>query len=171
MPKITYKLSEKRIRNLKNMAKLNQGNTYRLGGHHTEEAKRKIGEAQRNRKRYPFTEEHKRKISEALIGHKNSPRGEDSPMWKGGISFEPYPVIFNRELKELIRQRDNFQCQLCGMPECENIFKLDIHHIDYDKNNCLPSNLIALCKKCNAIANHGRTKWTKYFKKKLNDRY
>ena len=84
--------------------------------------------------------------------------------WQGGISFEPYAPEFNRQLKELIRQRDGYKCQLCGMPECENIVKLSIHHIDYNKRNCLPLNLISLCNKCNAKVNFNRLNWGKYFK-------
>jgi 5-methylcytosine-specific restriction endonuclease McrA len=180
MPSGKYKRSEEQIRIF---IERNKGNTYRLGGHHTEEAKRKIGEAHKGKKGKigywsgkHFSEKHRENISKALIAHysqsgkSSSPRGKEHCNWKGGISFEPYPIMFNKELKELIRQRDNYQCQLCGMPECENIYKLDVHHIDYYKNNCLPSNLISLCKKCNAIVNFNRIQWKKYFKKKLHDK-
>lgn len=85
--------------------------------------------------------------------------GSKHPMWKGGISSEPYPFNFNKELKELIRKRDNYQCQLCGMPECENIKKLDIHHIDYDKKNLNPKNLISLCRNCHMKTNYNREYW------------
>lgn len=88
---------------------------------------------------------------------------ENHPNWQGGISFKPYPAEFDRQLKELIRQRDNYQCQKCGCPEVENIEKLSIHHIDYNKQNCLPSNLIALCRRCNCAVNFNREYWTEYF--------
>ena len=103
----------------------------------------------------------KKKISE-------SHKGEKHPNWKGGISFEPYPFNFNEELKELIRRRDNYQCQLCGMPECENIRKLDIHHIDYDKDNLNPKNLISLCLSCHIKTNFRRSNWINYFRNKLD---
>lgn len=104
--------------------------------------------------------ETKRKLSKAN-------RMENHPQWQGGISFEPYTSEFNIQLKELIRQRDNYQCQLCGMPEIENIRKLDIHHIDYNKKNCLPNNLITLCRSCNAKVNANREYWTEYFRNKM----
>ncbi len=50
--------------------------------------------------------------------------GEKHPRWLGGTSFEPYTEEFNRQLKELIRLRDNYQCQKCGCPEIENLEKL-----------------------------------------------
>lgn len=104
------------------------------------------------------------------IGEKNpnfGKRGKETSQWRGGISFEPYTVEFNKQLKELIRQRDGYKCQRCRCPEIEEKKKLSIHHIDYDKKNCLPPNLISLCRRCNAIVNTNRKKWTKYFQKKL----
>lgn len=94
-------------------------------------------------------------------------KGQKNPNWRGGKSFEPYTAEFNKQLKELIRQRDNYQCQKCGCPEIENIIKLSIHHIDYEKENCLPSNLIALCKRCNGKVNFNREYWIQYFQNKL----
>ncbi|MBA7656164.1 hypothetical protein ES703_64079 [subsurface metagenome] len=86
-----------------------------------------------------------------------------NPNWRGGLSFEPYPSEFNNALKESIRERDNYICQKCGVPECECLTKLHIHHIDYDKSNCLPSNLVSLCHKCNSQVNTNRESWQKFF--------
>jgi len=83
--------------------------------------------------------------------------------WHGGLSFEPYTIEFNRQLKEMIRNRDGNKCQLCEVPEMELIEKLCIHHIDYDKNNCLPSNLISLCRSCHAKVNFNRQYWQTKF--------
>jgi hypothetical protein len=41
---------------------------------------------------------------------------------------------------------------------------LHIHHIDYDKKNCNPDNLIALCHSCHMQTNHHREFWKNYFK-------
>lgn len=60
----------------------------------------------------------------------------------------PYPYEFNRLLKEQIRQRDNFECQLCKINQEELNEKLIVHHIDFDKNNNLEFNLISLCRSC-----------------------
>jgi len=93
--------------------------------------------------------------------------GDKSPNWQGGISFEPYTPDFNKALKQSIRQRDGYKCQLCGVPEAECTKKLTNHHIDYVKANSDPSNLIALCTSCNAKVNTNRTYWTRYFQRKM----
>jgi hypothetical protein len=89
--------------------------------------------------------------------------GENAPLWRGGISFEPYATEFNNRLKQQIKERDNYTCQICGRIETEelqrNNGKLSIHHIDYDKKNNHPTNLITFCRKCNARANFNREKW------------
>lgn len=49
--------------------------------------------------------------------------GEGNPFWKGGTSFEPYSPEFNEELKERIRQRDGYICQLCGLSNEDSLRK------------------------------------------------
>jgi len=112
------------------------------------------------------TREHLSKTtSEYWAKEKNraSQTGQNNHNWRGGISFEPYPTEFNRELKKSIRRRDGDKCLLCG---CD-WRRLDTHHIDYDKQNCSPHNLITLCSSCHAKTNHNREKWTKYFEEGL----
>lgn len=102
----------------------------------------------------------KAKYSKARIGNKN-------PNWQGGIDKDPYPFYFNYELKAKIRDRDSHVCQLCGITEEEELNKvrrnLAINHIDYNKRNNDPSNLITLCMSCNSKVNYNRKYWTKYF--------
>ena len=85
--------------------------------------------------------------------------GPRNPNWKGGIMCEPYcDVWLDKEYKESILERDNHRCQ---NPDCWGISKrLTIHHIDYNKKNCGPDNLITLCNSCNARANKDR-EWHK----------
>jgi len=131
-----------------------------------------------------FSDEWKRNIS---LGHKwmhISPKTE----FKKGIRYsiktefkkgfnpwnklefrEPYPYAFNNQLKEQIRIRDNYRCQLCDITTEELCKNLAVHHIDFDKNNNLPSNLISLCGSC-----HGKVHclnnliWIRFFNNKLN---
>jgi predicted Zn-ribbon and HTH transcriptional regulator len=93
-------------------------------------------------------------------------RGEKCHLWRGGGTTEIYPREFNDSLKELIRKRDNYTCQLCGKPQ--NGTKLSVHHIDYIKLHCDPTNLISLCPArtgdCHARTNsHHREYWAAYF--------
>lgn len=84
--------------------------------------------------------------------------GSRNPAWKGGVSFESYPVGWGRKLKELVRSRDGFKCRECGVPHIELGRKLDVHHIDYDKKNLSLDNLISLCHSCHAHLAH-RPSW------------
>ncbi|MEA3477012.1 MAG: HNH endonuclease [Bacteroidota bacterium] len=74
--------------------------------------------------------------------------GKANPNWKGGISREPYSFSFDEELKGLIRERDNYKCRQCGAPQEEFTQKLPVHHIDGDKTNSSPENLLTLCVYC-----------------------
>jgi len=98
-------------------------------------------------------------------------RGERHPNWNNGSSFEPYSPEFNKQLKELIRMRDGYACRKCGRLEILGPKKLCIHHIDYDKKNSLPDNLITLCDRCNKQVNFNRKKWTIYFQQKIKRRW
>ncbi len=82
--------------------------------------------------------------------------GDLHPMWKGGISCEPYCDAWaDKEYKKSIMERDVYKCQ---NPYCRGNcnHKLSIHHIDYNKKNCHPSNLITVCRSCNSMANFNR---------------
>jgi hypothetical protein len=93
--------------------------------------------------------------------------GELSSNWRGGKSFEPYCPNFNEQIKAKIRTRDNFICQLCGIPELECYENLHIHHIDYNKKNSNENNLISLCRKCHVRTNFRREYWIKTFNQML----
>lgn len=105
-----------------------------------------------------------------IFGLRN--RGSNNRLWRGGFSRKDYPDDFNERLKEQIRKRDDYTCQLCGKPQ--NGTKLVVHHIDYKKTNIEPSNLISLCppsnNKCHIITNTNREYWTNYFRQVLIDR-
>lgn len=90
-------------------------------------------------------------------------KGENNPNWHGGLSFEPYGVEFNESLKEQIRERDNHQCQICGISQDECFHQLDIHHVDYDKKNNNPKNLVSLCHSCHMRTNTNRSIWKTFF--------
>ena len=91
--------------------------------------------------------------------------GKNATSYIDGNSLFPYPLSFNNRLKGKIRNRDNNKCQLCGVPQQECLKKLHVHHIDYDKQNCDPVNLLTLCNRCNCKVNYNRDYWINYFQK------
>ncbi len=117
---------------------------------YTEERKKKISLKNKDKK---MTQEQRKNISESKKGDKNpmyGKYGELNPNWNNGSSFKPYAPEFNKKLKQSILERDNYTCQC---PDCEHKSnKLVIHHIDFNKQNNNPENLIALCNSC-----HGKT--------------
>jgi hypothetical protein len=100
-----------------------------------------------------------------------SRKGDLNPNFIHGESCTPYPLEFTEELKQLIRKRDNYECQNCGMTEEKHLIVigrvLTIHHIDYDKKNCNEENLITLCDSCNVRANYNRNYWIELYTKIL----
>lgn len=104
-----------------------------------------------------------------------SKQGISFEKWEKFISFEPYTLDFNKVFKELIRQRDNYTCQLCNLFEedCIKLYKrkLTIHHIDYIKLNSFPQNCISLCTRCNFLVNKDREIWIKHFQELLKKLY
>ena len=88
--------------------------------------------------------------------------GENHPNWQGGIGQLPYcPVWGKKEFKEMVKIRDGYKCQ---NPDCwgtDNL--LCVHHVDYEKMNCVPGNLITVCRSCNSRANTDRDWHTSYY--------
>ena len=138
-----------------------------LGKKFSEEHKKKISEALLG-KTHSCSEEARKKLSEANLGktqsnetrikrsctHQNISREE----WAGFVSCEPYCDVWaDKEYKESIRERDEYKCQnpFCSTPSK----RLAIHHINYNKKNCKPNNLITLCNSCNSKANANRDYW------------
>ena len=90
--------------------------------------------------------------------------GEKSHTFNNWSSREPYNKEWSEELRETIRKRDHYKCQLChkrGKP---------VHHIDYNKQNCKENNLITLCIKCNSKVNFNRNYYKKHFKNVIKSR-
>lgn len=86
-------------------------------------------------------------------------KGENSPAWKGGISFEPYCIKFNNKFKENIRDKFGRKCFLCGV--IENKIHHAVHHIDYNKNSICNGKewaFVALCTK-----HHTKTNWNRWY--------
>ena len=133
-----------------------------FGEHHpffgknlSEEHVKALSEA---RKGFSPSEETKEKIRKIMIIRWQDPEyqkgmsGENHPSWIDGSTII-YPPGWTEQLREFIRDRDGRICQICNKTEEDNGRKLDVHHIDSDKDNLTPYNMISLCMSC-----HGKTK-------------
>ena len=99
----------------------------------------------------------------------------EAPNWQGGISKEPYPFEFGKDLKQQIHYRDGFTCQLCdlnleGQKQKYNR-NFSTHHIDYDKDNLDPKNLISLCDSCHSKTHYNRPYWQALLETKIKAIY
>lgn len=108
--------------------------------------------------------ETRKKQSQAMKGKFS---GNKHWNWQNGKSSEEYSEKFNRYLKNKIKNRD---LNICQTPNCMGIENLHIHHIDYDKKNNIPENLITLCRKCHikTIGKNNRNYWGKYYLEIIN---
>jgi len=147
-------------------------------------SKAMMGNKRQEKKRSDTT---KKKISKKLMknrhtfGYKHSEgmklkcslskRGDKNHAWRGGISFEPYSLEWTKEIKSLVKQRDNYRCHMCLTKYDPESIKLHVHHINYDKKNCLPENLITLCNSCHSKTNHNRKHWIEEFKEIVNGKF
>jgi 5-methylcytosine-specific restriction endonuclease McrA len=95
---------------------------------------------------------------------------EKHPNWIDGRSFIPYGDNF-RILRKQTKERDGHTCQYCGVEEVNYWRKLDVHHIDYNKQNGNEFNLITLCHLCNIYANKDREYWEFLYKSKITIKY
>jgi hypothetical protein len=74
--------------------------------------------------------------------------GENSNFYRTGKGRTAYPKEFCPKLKEEIRRRDEYMCQ---MPDCyktQSGATHPVHHIDHNRHNNDKSNLITLCVQC-----------------------
>jgi len=144
------------------------GNKYALGMKHTEETKEKIRKSSRGSNNYWYGKKLPKEIREKMSANHADVSGSNNPNWQGGINNLPYGWKFNDKLKYQIRKRDDFTCQFPACGKKENSKAHSIHHIDYDKLNNNPKNLISLCNPCHMKTGYNREYWKEYFSQKIN---
>lgn len=131
----------------------------------TDATKRKISEANKGR---TFSDVVKKRMSNGMKGRaiseetkkkmSESQRGDKGPNWQGGISSGQYCTKFNNMIKEEIREKYGRACLICGKTEGENGRKLDVHHIDYNKEQGCEEHkwkLVPLCRSCHSKTSNG----------------
>lgn len=127
---------------------------------HSKETKRKMSRLALGKNNPFYGKKHSEKTKEKL----KSRIGKNNPNWRDGISKESYGLNFDREFKKLLRKRDYYICQKCDKTEKEIGCRLDCHHIDYNKKNDDPNNLVCLCRSCHMKTNSNRFYWILYFR-------
>lgn len=110
------------------------------------------------------SEEQKRKHSEFMKGRN---KGETNLLWQGGTRIKYAPGL-TPKIKETIRKRDNYICQLCGITEKEYGKTLDVHHKDYSDFNHGTENLTTLCRGCHNKVRLNKEFYIKHFSKEGN---
>jgi hypothetical protein len=137
-------------------------------GIYNEEVRRKISLSQKGKKKphsgRPWSKESRLKLSKSMKGKRVGPL---NPWWRGGIWKDPYSINWTETLRRSIRERDKYSCRICGKMQSDKAF--DIHHIDYNKLNCNPTNLITLCHSCHVKTNNNREKWIIFFNEKRDN--
>ena len=74
---------------------------------------------------------------------KRNQGGKNHWNWQDGKSLEKYGKDWTKELRQRIRERDEFKCQKCGIKK-----NIVVHHKDFNKKNNHISNLEVLCRSC-----------------------
>jgi len=142
----------------------------------SKETRDKISKANKDR---IFSKTHREKLAKAKKGKHHSKEtrtkislskiGCNNPCWKGGISFEPYCHIWtDKEYKNSIKERDGNKCL---NPYCISGINLVLHHINYNKKECSPFNLITVCRSCNGRANIDRDWHESWYNAIIYQRY
>lgn len=148
--------------------KQNLNNGRPKGWHHTEETKRKVGKASRERGAVPYLRNGKHWLKTA--------KPKDNPNWKGGITPERQEFHNSLEWKEAVKavwKRDNAICQRCKLDhrtlDRKKARKFHIHHIvsfEVVELRTNVDNLVLLCHKCHMWV-HSRKNTNKEFIKEI----
>ena len=157
-PGVSAKISKSLSRYLKNNPRSGELNPF-YGKTHTDEFKIQMSKSKKGKWSYNIEQKQRQ--------FENTPRGSNHPNWKGGISNEPYCINFNKDLKIKIKLLYSNKCFLCNASGKS----LDIHHIDYNKKNCDPNNLITVCRSCNSRANFDRNWHTEWYQALMYHRF
>lgn len=98
------------------------------------------------------------KVSPDKLKNFGKLKGENHPMWKGGISTKDkyFRTKFRQEMQKLIFERDNYTCQLCGVGGVD----LQVDHIqswsEYVELRFSMDNCRTLCAKCHYQITFGK---------------
>lgn len=139
---------------------------------HSREAKRCVSCDRKHRQKYYYCFDCGKEVSNKNIKRYRkcfgkTMSGSKNYFYKDGSSMREYNGEFTEKLKEQIKIRDKFQCQACGVNLKESHILSHVHHIDENKHNNHPKNLILLCHNCHSEI-HGLIKMKKTSSHKEN---
>ena len=84
--------------------------------------------------------------------HSAAMKDEGNTNYRNGNAIAKYSREF-RHIRNDVLTRDQRCCLVCKMTEADNGQELDVHHIDFDKNNNVIENFASLCKMCHSTRN------------------
>ena len=131
------------------------------GHKHTGESKQKMSENTRD-----MSGENNPLFGKKRPEHSKRMEGKKNPNWQDGISFEPYCIKFNDDLKERVRDFFDRKCYVCGKNEMNNGQRLSVHHVNYDKMVCcndVKPLFVPLCQSCHSKTQKDREYWEEFF--------
>lgn len=96
-------------------------------------------------------------IREIFTKYLANTKSEDS---SERLSSKKQKLFLVRERKAKIRARDSYICQVCGLPQTDEL--LCVHHIDYDENNNKEENLISVHRNCHKKIDGDKRYWKEY---------
>ena len=140
--------------NLKVISRSESNSIHMMGHKVSNETKQKLSQAHMGK---VLPDEHRLKISNSLVDRWASGEfdsihvGKYNHKWKGGID-RAYPNEFSKKLKEEIKDRDDYKCRFCYKSK----ERLAIHHIDGNRENNDPENLITSCDNCHHRIHEGK---------------
>lgn len=83
-----------------------------------------------------------------------------------GRTKREYPLRWPRMRRKIV-DRDGARCR---NPLCWGTGRfLQVHHIDHDKTNDDPLNLVTICSSCNMRANYNRPFWRAHYERIVSD--
>jgi len=124
----------------------------------------------------PWSEEHKKLLSKI---HKGKCDNTGRTHIKKGQHLSPateyksqsnIPYPYGREFRIIrndIKIRDGYRCQECFRHQNELQKPLEIHHIDFNKINNNPKNLITLCRPCHIQTLYDKQNWVEYYQNQM----
>lgn len=101
-----------------------------------------------------WTKEQVRRMVESRIRN-GKQAGKNHYNYRGDQYYRKYPLEFSKKIKEEVRKRDGYKCQLCGKTQEEEKRELSailaVDHRNGDKKDNSFKNLRTLCRSCNSI--------------------